>query len=709
MRLSHTEALARPPYRGVRRRQTVACVSLAFAVTASCAIRAAESDVVEMNPLTIAGTRETGERADELHGVLPAPRPGGAGGLPSLASHVAGLPGVIAQESFGGFDPPRLTLRGSGLQSAPVSRGVWWTLDGLPLNAVDGTFTSAVIDPSLVAQIGVAAGATDPVAAVTALGGALHLTSPAPEARTQAWTTFGPDGYIRMGAHLPDVGACLQATPSNESPASRLLQSVSGGFSYAAWDGWRPQSAQERVALAGALGARLGGPGPALRLALYTATARLDVPGPLTKDAALRHPDTVSALVAADRPRRETEFARLALDLTWTHDAQDCTRLALAAQHTDDWFRQLRANGISETAGTDLSLLLEMRRSLGHHALHAGLLTRAGSRDQTRWLNSAGATGAAFAEVDLDAGHAVLWVDDRCSLTSDLTLEAGLSFVDATRDAGGTPTGAHGRFADQAMAPRLALAWQAGEHLHLTARATRGLEAATFDDLLATRGPPSALALTWTPLRAQRSDTLELGARGEPGPVAWSVTAYTARWKNELLRLAGADGAPLGTVNAGDTAHAGLETALRWRIRRDGARALDLTLAHTWNCATFEEDPAYRGRDLAGLPPQAGSAQLSWAGDHGPFAIVGASWIGGTTWADHANTLGYSGYTLANLRLGWADRRGWSVFAEVDNLLDRAIIASTSGVIDLARNPTTTALFLPGLPRQVRVGFSWTR
>ena len=669
--------------------------------------RGQESDVVEMNPLTIAGTREAADPADALHGVLPATRPGGAGGLPSLARHLAGLPGVVAQEGFGGFDPPRLTLRGSGLQSAPVNRGVWWTLDGVPLNAVDGTITSAVIDPSLVAQIGVAAGAADPVAAVTALGGAIHLTSPAPEAPTQAWPTFGPDGYIRMGAHLPDVGTCLQATPSNESPASRLLHSVSGGFSYAAWDGWRPQSAQERVAFAAALDRRLGQHGPALRLALVAANPRLDVPGPLTHDAALHQPDTVSTLVAIDRPRRETEFARLALDLTWTHDAQDCTRLALAAQHTDDWFRQLRANGISDTAGADLSLLLEMRRALGPHALHAGMLARSGSRDQTRWLHAGGATGATFAEVDLDAGHAVIWLDDRWSLTPDLALEAGLSFVDATRDAAGAPTGARGRFEDQAIAPRLALAWQAHDQLRLTARATRGLAAPTFDDLLATRGPPPALALAWTPLRAQRSDTLELGARGETGPAAWSITAYTARWDNELLRLADANGAPLGTVNAGDTTHAGLETALRWRLLREGSRALDLTLAHTWSRATFEEDPAYRGRDLAGLPPQAGSAQLSWAGDHGLFATVGASWIAGTTWADHANTLGFSGYTLAHLRLGWSDRRGWSVYAEVDNVLDRAIIASTSGVIDLARNPATTALFLPGLPRQVRVGISW--
>lgn len=662
-----------------------------------------------LNPLTIAEARDGSGVANPLLTLTPDHRPGGIGVSPTLAGQLAGLPGVVMQESFGGFDPPRLTLRGSGVQSAPVNRGVWWSLDGLPLNASDGSFTSAAIDPSLVERIVVAPGAGDPLAAVSALGGALHLASPDPAARPAAWVAFGEDGLVRIGASLPDVGACLQATPttpSTGSPASSLLH-VQAGFSYSAWDGWRPQSAQERVVFSGTVGRRFGEHGPTVRLALFAANPQLDVPGPLTYDAALNQPDTVSAIVATDRPRRETDLARFALDLSWAHEADDFTKLSLAVQHTDDWFRQLRANGVSDTTGADRTLQLETRRTLGGHALHTGLLVRSGARDQARQLNAGGTPGAQFADLALEAGQAVVWLEDRWTFTPGLALEAGLSFVDATRESDGAPAAARGRFDERSTAPRLSLAWQARPGLRLSARAARSVEAPTFDDLLATRGTPTALSLVWTPLRAQRADTLELGAAGGVGPLAYSCTVYQAAWEGELLRLADANGAPRGTVNAGRTEHSGIEAALRWRILGDATRALDLTIAHTWSYARFDDDPAYRGRDIAGLPPHAGSAQLTWAGAHGIFATAGATWIGGTTWADHANTLGYSGYTIASLRLGWADRRGWSVFVDADNLFDHSFIASTSGVIDLARNPATTALFLPGLPRQVRCGISW--
>jgi iron complex outermembrane receptor protein len=673
---------------------TALLFAAAAAVVGGGLARAQEDDVVELNPLTIAGSREAGAAAGTLQTLTPDLRPGGAGALPTLAGQLAGLPGVVMQESFGGFDPPRLTLRGSGLQSAPVSRGVGWSLDGLPLNATDGSFTSAAIDPSLIGRIAVTPGSADPLAAASALGGALHLASPSSEAPARAWLSLGEQGFVRTGIAGGIAGDPVEAW---------------GGLSYAAWDGWRPQSAQERVAVSGAIGRQFGAHGPAVRLAVFAANPQLDVPGPLTYGAALTQPGTVSALVAADRPRRETDLARFALDLSWAHEVDDFTRLSLAVQHTDDWFRQLRANGVSDTTGADRTLLLETRRTLGGHALHTGLLVRSGARDQTRQLNTGGTPGAAFADLVLDADQAVIWLDDRWTFAPGLTLEAGLSFVDATRESSGTPAGAEGRFEERSTAPRLGLAWQAHPGVRLSARAARGVEAPTFDDLLATRGAPAALTVAWTPLRAQCSDTLELGASGEIGPLAYSCTVYQAAWDGELLRLADANGAPRGTVNAGRTDHAGVEAALRWRILGDTSRALDLTLAHTWSRARFDDDPVYRGRDIAGLPPHAGSAQLTWAGDHGLFATAGATWIGGTTWADHANTLGFSGYTIASLRLGWADRRGWSVFVDADNLFDHAFIASTSGVIDLARNPAATALFLPGLPRQVRCGISWRR
>ena len=49
-------------------------------------------------------------------------------------------PGLIVQDFFGGIDQPRLNIRGSGIQSNPVNRGVLLLQDGLPLNEADGSF-----------------------------------------------------------------------------------------------------------------------------------------------------------------------------------------------------------------------------------------------------------------------------------------------------------------------------------------------------------------------------------------------------------------------------------------------------------------------------------------------------------------------------------------------------------------------------------------
>ncbi len=128
-----------------------ACAFLA-AVAGLCMARPARAEddgVVVLTPVTVGDTRPA--RApfgapDILHETATAADPAVPAALPTLAASLAGLPGVIAQESFGGFEPPRISLRGSGLQSAPVSRGIRWSLDGLPLNAADGSFRISLED-----------------------------------------------------------------------------------------------------------------------------------------------------------------------------------------------------------------------------------------------------------------------------------------------------------------------------------------------------------------------------------------------------------------------------------------------------------------------------------------------------------------------------------------------------------------------------------
>lgn len=597
----------------------------------------------------------------------------------SLAEALAGTAGLVVQPGFGDIDPPRLSARGSGLQSAPVNRGLLVRLGELPLNAGDGSFNTALIEPAFFEGARLRPASQDPAAAALALGGSLDFLGYAPMRLTAAAGSDGLRKVVAQGGVAPF-----------RLPDARLAYGTAGAFSAMQTDGWRPQSEQQRTA-AFAQAAWAKGEELALRTSFYGTDLSYDVPGPLTLDQAKSNPDSISRMAATDRPRRETRFGRLAVTGDW-YRSDRALSSALSVQHTHDWFRQLRSNGIADTSGTDCAL----RASGSTRWLKAGALWLGTWREQQRYTNLAGVAGPRFAHLQQQAHSLTGWADGSMWLGRGFEFTTGYSWLYARRATGGTVTGNSDY---SALSPRVGLEWRMpSSRWTCFARAQRGREPPTFDDLLAVSGPPAALSVAWTPLRCQRADTIEVGARYAAGNrCTFGVTAYGAAWRDELLRLADASGATRGTVNAGPTQHRGIESSLQCRLL-EGWNNVSFRLAHTWSEARFAGDPVYGDNRLAGLPQQVGTAELEWWHNRGPFAALGANWVGGRTYADHANRLSYPGYALATLRLGWR-RDGWGVALEVGNLFDRAHIGATAGVLDVARDPATTAVFLPGRPR----------
>ncbi len=56
-------------------------------------------------------------------------------------------PASCCKTFSGATDQPRLSIRGSGIQSNPVNRGVVLLQDGLPLNEADGSFVIGTLEP----------------------------------------------------------------------------------------------------------------------------------------------------------------------------------------------------------------------------------------------------------------------------------------------------------------------------------------------------------------------------------------------------------------------------------------------------------------------------------------------------------------------------------------------------------------------------------
>ncbi|HNQ09448.1 MAG TPA: Plug domain-containing protein, partial [Giesbergeria sp.] len=86
-------------------------------------------------------------------------------------------PGIVLQDFFGGTDQPRLGIRGSGIQSNPVNRGVLLLQDGLPLNEADGSFIIGLVEPRNAAYISARRGANATTPGATTLGGELDFVS----------------------------------------------------------------------------------------------------------------------------------------------------------------------------------------------------------------------------------------------------------------------------------------------------------------------------------------------------------------------------------------------------------------------------------------------------------------------------------------------------------------------------------------------------
>jgi iron complex outermembrane receptor protein len=614
--------------------------------------------------------------------------------IATLAEALRRAPGVMLQESFGGFEPPRLSIRGSGLDSAPTARGVALLADGLPLARADGSFHTGLFDPQLFSRVEVYRGTMHMALTPAVLGGVLNAVSLSADA------PLSPNLRLEAGSFGAARALFSAGTAKNSTTAF-----ATASFNRA--DGWRDHSAQDRTALNATLRHDFS---PALQLdvSTYFAAADYEVPGPLTLTDAQAQPRSVTAAVLRDLPRRDSSLARVAAQLK-----TPSLSAGLAWQRLRDDFYQLQANGETDSTSDDLSAHVTFSRKLTFGSTDHHLLARAifstGVNTTDRYLNALSQRGARFAAYDARAATAALSVEDIVWLNPTLAVGLGFTALDARRElADQLATGVLSRtltFRD--LSPRAGLTWSPRSDLTLHTALSRGVEPPTFDDLVAVSGTYPNFSLRSRDLAPQSATTFEFGARGQRGALGWSVTAYRAAWRNEILRLADTSGSPRGAVNAPRTTHTGLETSARLRLL-DRAHRLTLTATSTLGRFTFDDDPVYARNRLAGAPPHTGSAELLYENPHALFAAVESTWTAGRTPVDHANRLAYGGSALLNLRAGWRPTPRFLIFATVRNLLDRPTLASTAGVLDLARTPATTAIFLPAPARAFTLALQWT-
>jgi iron complex outermembrane receptor protein len=611
----------------------------------------------------------------------------------TLAEALRLAPGVMLQESFGGFEPPRISIRGSGLDSAPTSRGVALLVDGMPLARADGSFHAGLLDPRLFPRLEIFRGTMHMALTPAALGGVLHAASrPDP-------ADGGTTVRVESGEFGARRAAVAYAAPGVWAAASR-----------AEAKGWREHSAQERSALDAAWTRPLGRI-LSVEFTLYAAAADYEVPGPVTLADALARPRAATAAVWRDLPRRRSDVVRPALQLQ--HGAADGGLvLGIGGQRLRDDFYQLQANGETDAVSTDFTAHATWSRRVPAGAWEHRWLARAtysaGTNRVDRYLNDRAQRGARFAAYTAEAATAALSLEDLLWIRPTVAVGVGASVLRAGRDlvdrAPDTAVARQLRCND--VSPRLGLTWRATDAVSWQAAVSRGVEPPTFDDLVAVAGTYPNFSVRSRGLRAQRATTVEAGGRGRAGRWSWSLTAYHSAWSDEILRLADAGGLPRGAVNAGPTRHDGLEAELRWGTTV-GAHRWSVGAVSNLGRYRFDGDPVYGDNRLAGAPPHTGGVEATYAHAHGAFAALETTWVAGRTPVDHAGLLGYGGQGVVNGRIGWRWDRRLTLLLNGRNLFDRVYPASTAGVLDRARTPATTTIFLPAAARSLTIGLEW--
>lgn len=258
------------------------------------------------------------------------------------------------------------------------------------------------------------------------------------------------------------------------------------------------------------------------------------------------------------------------------------------------------------------------------------------------------------------------------------------------------------------LSPKLGATWALGRHAHAYASWNFGFRAPSEGQLYRAGNDTTAAnalnrARLATGLKPIRADQVELGLRGEAGPVSYTLVAYDLAKKDDLVSQRDLATNVSTSVNAGRTEHRGLEIGLGARLS-DGLRLETAFSAARhryvdWVTATANVS----GRNIESAPRILANTRLTWRPRSG--SLLQLEWVRiGDYWLEAGNSTAfgkYPGHDLLNLRAHHAFTRRLGVFARLMNAADKRYAESASV-------SSNTPVFSPGLPRAFHGGIDFT-
>jgi iron complex outermembrane receptor protein len=680
------------------RRLSRAATAAVLTFGAATAAAQENTSPLELSPVTVTGAPVlslTVPAADDARRLIER-TPGGVAVVPDTAwkDTASGTlkdildftPGVFVQPKWG--EDSRLSIRGSGLSRNFHMRGIQLYQDGVPVNAADGSTDFQELDPTAFRYTEVYKGANALRYGANTLGGAINFVTPT-----------GYDADLAQGRL--DMG----------SFGFRRGQASSGGadgavdaFATASWlrqDGYRDHSAGHSVRASGNVGWRVN-PGLETRLYMAYADIQQDIPGSVSKAAALTDPKSSVTNNLNNDYQRNIESWRLANKTTLQFDTATLELGGYAVnkhlihpifQYLDYTYHDFGGYG----------RIVDERDVAGHaNRLTAGVTVSAGWVDNTQSTNSGGSKGGLLSASTDRSVNYLAYVENAYDLRPGLALIGGLQFVHATRkrnDRFDNATDTSGETDYTFLNPKVGMLWQAAPDWQVFGNLSRSGEAPTFGELNFTN---AALSDT----KAQTATTLEIGTRGRVRDLTWDVALYRAHLKDEFQYF-DLGGGNYSVTNADKTIHQGVEAGIGWAVAKGLAAgggtpdSLTLDTAYTYSDFKFDDDATWGDNDLPGAPRHFIRAALTYRHPLGFHVGPNIEWVPQAYFVDNANTVTTKSYALVGFRAGYDLSESLSMFVDLRNLANTKYIASSS-VAATATN--ASSLFEPGTGRSVYVG-----
>ncbi|TAM87260.1 MAG: TonB-dependent receptor [Candidimonas sp.] len=609
------------------------------------------------------------------------------------------VPGVYVTSEAGASDEVRLSIRGSNLHATNYDNsGVALFQDGLPVTTASGDNHNRLIDPLIASDIIVARGANALTYGASDLGGAMDFISRTARNSDprEVTVTGGNDGLATARANIGGVSGALDG-----------LLTIEGKH----LDGYRAHSEENRHSVYANAGWRAS---DHLDLRFFGAyiDARQALPGGLTQAQFDADPRQANPSYAAGNHQLDVKTYRLATTGTWEINAKSKLEFGLSYEHQTLYHPIVTSPDYSlliDTRQRTLGGMLRYSLTTGGHNILAGLNLANTTDKGGNYANDAGARGQLQDAVNTHAASANVFLMDRWKLAPRWTLIYGAQGV-VTRLADHTIDGVNDgnrsprdrRDAYSSVNPRAGVIYaltpqsEAYGNISRLYAAPNGFD---LDNARTERGPNASLD-------PMHGISYEAGLRGSTAaqPEApryhWDVSLYYAKLGNEILSVDNPQkpGTFL-TGNAAHTTHAGIEalTSASFPLR-NGAR-IEPLVSITYNDFHFDGDPAYGGNRLPSVPRYVAHGEIMYRHAGGFYA--GPTFdLASDRYADYSNTYRVSGYGLLGARAG-LKRERWELFAEINNLLDKKYVASTSVE---ARASAGDAILNPGAGRSVSAG-----